>query len=502
MKQKSYTGPILILIGIVVIISFISERYYFRLDMTEGQQYSLSQATEDILESLDEPVTVTAYFTEDLAPNLAKVKRNFKDLLIEYNSLSGGNVVYKFINPNEDEKTENEAIQAGIRPILFNAREKDQVKQQKVYMGAKIMKGNNSEVIPFVDPGGSIEYSLSTAIKKLNVSKRPMIGFVQGQGEPPLEAFQQVLQELMVLYDVRPVYLSDTVRNLFDYKTLVVVAPVDSFAIEQLDLLSSYMNQGGHVFMGLNKVDGNFQTLQGVSVNTRLESWLSERGIIVEDGFVVDASCGTVGVQQQQGGFNMTTQVKFPYLPFVTNFNDHTVTKGLEQMVLQFASPIRYMGDSSRRYIPLATTSEKSGIQNLPVFFDVNKRWNETDFTDQHITVASILEGKPGEGNLLIISDGDFAVNGTGRRPRQLQPDNVSMMANGIDWLSDDTGLIGLRTKAVTSRPLDQLSEGKTLLLKWLNFLLPMVLVVIYGLIRVQRRRNQRVRRMEENYVR
>ncbi len=469
--------------------------------MTADKQYSLSQATEDILENLDEPVTVTAYFTEDLAPNLAKVKRNFKDLLVEYNSLSNGNVVYKFIDPSQDETTENEAVQAGIRPILFNAREKDQVKQQKVYMGAKIMKGNESEVLPFVDPDGSIEYALSTAIKKLSVSNRPMIGFVQGQGEPELGAFQQVLQELTVLYDVRPVWLSDTVRNLFDYKTLVVVAPVDSFAVHQLDLLDSYMAQGGHVFVAMNKVDGNFQTLQGVSINTRLESWLKDRGIVVEDGFVVDASCGTVGVQQQQGGFNMTTQVKFPYLPFVTNYNEHIITKGLEQMVLQFASPIRYEGDGSRIFTPLATTSEKSGVQTLPIFFEVNKRWNETDFNSKHITIAAILEGSTGEGNLVVISDGDFAVNGTGRRPRQLQPDNISMMANAIDWLSDDTGLIGLRTREVTSRPLDQISEGKTLFLKWLNFLLPLILVVVYGLIRLQMRRNQRVRRMEESYV-
>lgn len=501
MKKKSYTTPLILLIAIIAIISVISENYFFRIDMTAGKQYSLSEATEDILKNLDEPITITAYFTEELAPDLDKVKRNFKDLLIEYNSLSHGNVVYKFVNPNEDQKIENEAIQAGIRPVLFNAREKDQVKQQKVFMGAKIMKGTDSEVLPFIDPNGSIEYALSTAIKKLTVSNRPLIGFVQGQGEQPVEAFQQVLADLSVLYDVRPVTLSDTTRNLFKFKTLVVVAPVDSFAVHQLDLLDQYLSQGGNVFIAMNKVEGNFQTLQGEAINTGLEGWLQQRGIEVEEAFVVDASCGTVGVQQQNGAFNMTTQVKFPYLPFVNRFNEHIITKGLEQIVLQFASPIRYTGDTSRRFIPLAMSSEKSGVQQLPVFFDVNKRWNDGDFVQANNTLAAILEGKGTEGNIVVVSDGDFAVNGTGRRPRQLQPDNVSLMVNSIDWLSDDTGLIGLRTKEVTSRPLDQISEAKTLFLKWLNFLLPLILVIVYGLIRLQQRRNQRIKRMQEGYV-
>ncbi|MEA3477221.1 MAG: hypothetical protein U9R60_03515, partial [Bacteroidota bacterium] len=72
---------------------------------------------------------------------------------------------------------------------------------------------------------------------------------------------------------------------------------------------------------------------------------------------------------------------------------------------------------------------------------------------------------------------------------------------NSIDWLSDETGLIDLRTKEVTSRPLDQLSDGKTSFLKWLNFTLPILLIVVYGILRYQQRRRIRNKRMEEGYV-
>jgi hypothetical protein len=73
-------------------------------------------------------------------------------------------------------------------------------------------------------------------------------------------------------------------------------------------------------------------------------------------------------------------------------------------------------------------------------------------------------------------------------------------MVNSIDWMSDATGLIDLRTKGVQYRPIDELEDGTKSLLKYLNFLLPIILVMIYGLVRMQANRIRRIKRMEENY--
>ena len=102
---------------------------------------------------------------------------------------------------------------------------------------------------------------------------------------------------------------------------------------------------------------------------------------------------------------------------------------------------------------------------------------------------------------MVVIADGDFAINGSGQNARQQNADNVNLMVNSIDYLSDDTGLIDLRTKGVTSRPLDELEDGKKSFLKWFNFLLPILLIVIIGFIRSQQQRTLRYKRMEEGYV-
>ena len=167
MKSAKITTTIILITAIVLVVNLLSKRYNLRLDFTEDKQYTLSEATKDILKNLDEPVTVKAYFSENLPAHIAKTKDDFNDMLIEYSSISKGMVVYEFISPNEDQEIEKQAMQDGVQPIMINVREKDQVKQQKAFMGAVIELGEQKETIPFIQPGAAMEYSLSSSIKKL-----------------------------------------------------------------------------------------------------------------------------------------------------------------------------------------------------------------------------------------------------------------------------------------------------------------------------------------------
>ena len=164
---------------------------------------------------------------------------------------------------------------------------------------------------------------------------------------------------------------------------------------------------------------------------------------------------------------------------------------------------MNYVGDTSIQFTPIAFTSENSGVLNTPLMFDINKKWAQSDFQDGQQIVAGVLSGVNNNefSKIALVTNGDFAYNGIGQRPRMQQEDNISFMANMIDWLSDDTGLIELRTKTITSRPIAVMSDNKKLMLKWLNFLLPLILVMTYGLIRMQVNKNQRIKRMQEGYV-
>lgn len=501
MKNNSIIS-IALIAGIIILVNILSNRFFFRLDLTEGKQYTLSKATKDILRDLDAPITVTSYFSDNLPVDIVKIQQDFKEMLLEYATLSKGNLNYKFENPETDEEKQA-AAQNGVQPIMIQVREKDQVKNQQAFLGAVLQLGEQKEVIPLIQGGTGMEYSLSTSIKKLAVQEKPTIAFVSGHGEASLNELAQAYQSLSILYSIENVELNAPIPDRF--KAVAVIAPKDTLPPDHLANLDDYLQRGGKLLLAINAVNGDLQTAQGSASPTGIEGWLRTKGIEVESSFLIDAQCGQVTVQQQQGFFTMQTPVQFPYIPLISTFADHPISKGLEQVVMAFASPVRFLGDSSKVFTPIAFSSTQAGIQPAPTFFDIQKQWTAGDFPLNNVIVGGVLEGDFGggiPGKIVIYGDGDFGVSG---QQRQSQ-DNVSLLANSIDWLSDDTGLIELRTKAVATRPIAQeyLGEeanGKRSFLKYLNFGLPILLILIYGFIRYQRERNRRIKRMVESYL-
>ncbi|NJM17131.1 MAG: GldG family protein, partial [Bacteroidales bacterium] len=377
-SKQTILYTFLLVVGVLTLFNVLSNRFFFRLDLTEDNRFTLSNATKDILNELLEPVTVTAYFSQDLPPDIENLRRDFKDLLTEYSTLSKGGVVYEFINPNKDEKTENEAVQAGIFPLQINVREKDQLKMQKAFLGAVVQLGEEKEVIPVMQSSEGMEYALTTAIKKLVVVDKPLIGILQGHGEPALNQLQQVAAQLDILYQLEPVALNDSTYELSRFNTLAIVAPSDSIPPAQLDQLDRFLAEGGNLLVAINRVQAELSQQYGQPLTTGLEGWLSAKGINVNNNFVIDQNCGGITVQMQQGPFMINQQMQFPYFPIVTNFGDHPVTKGLEQVILQFASTINFSGDTSVSFVPIALTSSNAGTRAVAYLFDIQRQWQET----------------------------------------------------------------------------------------------------------------------------
>jgi ABC-type uncharacterized transport system involved in gliding motility auxiliary subunit len=113
--------------------------------------------------------------------------------------------------------------------------------------------------------------------------------------------------------------------------------------------------------------------LYGIPVSTGLETWLRQKGIEVVDNFVVDAKCGSVSVPQQFGAFTLQTNVSFPYVPVISTFAAHPITSGLETVMLEFASELKFSGDSSVKFMPLAFSSELSNTLQAPQMLSIEK---------------------------------------------------------------------------------------------------------------------------------
>lgn len=507
LTQSTRILRLLLYIAIFLALNLLASRSFFRLDFTADKRYTLSESTKDILESIDDPITVTAYFSDNLPAQLKVVEEDFKDLLSEYRTKSGNNVVYEFLDPADDEALQAEIGQAGVYPLQIQAREKDEITTVQAFAGAIIKAGNQQEVLPRVLQMSGLEYSLSAAIKKLSVTDKPKIGFIVGHGEPGLDKLVQAQQELANLYQVDTVSLSAGPAAWADYKTLVLLAPSSTIPPEELEQLDEFLASGGGLFVGINAVGGDLQAqAPWDKVTTGLETWLTQKGIMVEQAFVLDVNSAQINVQRRQGFFVVNQPVNFYYFPNIQTFEEHPVTTGIEQVMLQFASPITIVNtDSSVSIKPLMTTSEQSGKQAPPTYFNPEQQWTQADFSYGFQNVGVSVEGKMGGDvatKMVVIGDGDFPLNPSAQQPAPAN--NVNLLVNGIDWLTDDTGLIALRTKGVEARPLQKLTgeedANTRLIVKVFNFLLPLLIVVIFGIVRRQRSRTQALKWKAEDY--
>ena len=152
-----------------------------RADLTQGNIYSISEATRSYLQQLKEPLLIRGYFSAQTHPLLAPLVPRMQDLLQEY-SLAGGNRVHvEFVDPLEHPELEQEAGQKyGIQPVPFQTTSKYQASVINSYFDILIQYGDQFETLGFRDlievkvKGGdeldvelrNPEYDITRAIRK------------------------------------------------------------------------------------------------------------------------------------------------------------------------------------------------------------------------------------------------------------------------------------------------------------------------------------------------
>ena len=82
MKKKSLINYILLVTGALILLNILADRFFLRLDFTADKRYTLSDATKNILGSLKENITIPAYFSDELPPDFAQLKRDFQEEMV------------------------------------------------------------------------------------------------------------------------------------------------------------------------------------------------------------------------------------------------------------------------------------------------------------------------------------------------------------------------------------------------------------------------------------
>jgi len=179
MVDKKRSGrylKFLIYLIIVVLVNVAGITLFFRIDLTANKIYSISRASQKVVETLSEPLTIQVFFTRDLPAPYNNTERYLQDLLQEYAIYANKFFNFRFYDVSaeegetSDQTLENQKLanNYGIHPIQIQVVEKDEVKFQRAYMGLVMIHGDLIERIPTITSSEGLEYQLTTAIQKMN----------------------------------------------------------------------------------------------------------------------------------------------------------------------------------------------------------------------------------------------------------------------------------------------------------------------------------------------
>jgi gliding-associated putative ABC transporter substrate-binding component GldG len=507
----------LLVTGIVIVLNLFSLNVFRRLDLTEGRVFSLSKASKEAVQELDDRLIVKAYFSEDLPPPYNNQSRYLRDKLDEYKAYSGGRFQYEFIDPGSEEKLQREAQSYRIPPLQVNAVQEDKIEIKQVYMGLVMLYEDKSEVMPVIRHVHGLEYDLTAAIKRITSMELMTVGFLTGHEEPDLgEDLSNISGSLQRQYNVIPVDLSGGSTVPADMAVLVITAPQTPLSDWEQYAIDQYIMAGGKVAFLIDKIKADISTSTAEPLTLELDDWLKNYGISIQNNLVFDALNTPINITRRQGFITISNQVNYPFFPKVNTFNRaNAIVKDLENISLYFVSSLDTSAASAQglEIEPLAYSSEKSGMQrgrfdinpyqfmrampynlsNLPLAAAIRGTF-KSYFADKEIpqvegvsapTTEKLTESV--ENRLIVVGDGDFV-----RDDYRMNQSSVTFFLNIVDWLAQDEDLIAIRSKTITDRPLKELSSGSRKAVKYLNVLGTPLLVIIAGLVHWRMRRSRK----------
>jgi ABC-type uncharacterized transport system involved in gliding motility auxiliary subunit len=180
--KRQSAAAVFVLLAILFLSLNVFVSTVFRnaqVDLTENGLFTLSAGTRATLKTVDEPITIRFYYSEQQATNIQQIRvlaERVRDMLQVFEKLSGGKVSVEEINPQPYTEAEDEAQANGLTGVPTSTGE-------QLFFG--IAASNTIDghaVLSFIAPEREpyLEYDLISMIDRLNRESQPVLGLLMG----------------------------------------------------------------------------------------------------------------------------------------------------------------------------------------------------------------------------------------------------------------------------------------------------------------------------------
>ncbi|MCA0131680.1 gliding motility-associated ABC transporter substrate-binding protein GldG [Winogradskyella alexanderae] len=540
--KKTAINITVVILGLIL-VNVLSSKVYQRFDLTKDNRYTLSKTSVELVEELDAPIIIDMFLEGDFPSEFRLLRNETKQLLEEFNLISD-KILVNYINPIEDENTRQRNIEeltkSGLEPYINTDNSTGKVTQEIIFPWAFASYKDKTVKIPLLKRSitkslqeqitnsiQSLEYAFADGFSQLTKPKNKNIAVLKGNGQLNDLYIADFLKTVKPYYNLAQFTLDSvssnpqgTLDKLKLYDLIVVAKPSEAFSETEKLVLDQYILNGGKSLWLTESVIMDKDSLynatnSGVSIlrDLNLNDFFFKYGIRVNPSLVKDLFSAPIMLAIGEGSKAQLQPIQWQYSPLAKSNSSHPITKNLNLVKFDFASPIDTLKNNIKKTV-LLVSSPNSKLEGVPTeiaLSEVTQNPDVQSYSQGSQNLAVLLEGQftsvydkrilPFKVNnfqnvgkptkMVVISDGDVIKNKVVRnRPQELGFDEVTgkafgnkeFLLNTVNYLLDDTGLINIRAKEIGVAFLDsdKIGENKA---KWqlMNIVLPLVLLAAFG---------------------
>jgi len=419
-------GWIYILLALIA-INYLASQIHFRYDLTQEKRYTLSKPTKQLLQGLNDPVSIIVFMKGDMPAGFKKLSNSTEELLQEFQEWGKTNIQFRFQKPGEnldDTAKTNYLVyldSLGLSPtnVKVQASAGEAQEERLLYPGALITYQGRATAIDLLKGqsayGGTnslnnaealLEYKFANAIQKITTDSIPLIGYLVGNGQPlTYNVFDLIERTLKPNYRFDFVPIDNVNIIPLAFNAIVIVKPTDKFTDRQKLQIDQYIMNGGKVIWMIDNLYAEMDSLMrkqsdfiAFDRGLNLDDQLFRYGVRINKDLVQDLQSDKIPqVVGNYGGQPQIELVSWPYFPLLTAYNDHPIVKNLDNVLSIFPNSVDTIKSPGIKKTVLLSTSANSRTLSTPAVVSFNSLKTEEDmktFNRENIPVAVLLEGK------------------------------------------------------------------------------------------------------------
>ena len=412
-------ATLLLIVCLTILLAWLSVRYQTQMDWTQSGRHTLSHASQEVLDRMDEPVEITAYAREDAA-----LRKAVEKIVGRYQGLKT-DIHLKFINPDAvPDEVRNAGVSVNGEMLLRYQGRTEHVKT-------------------------GTEEEFTNALQRLARGSEHWLAFLEGHGErDPHGTARHDLrlwtsQLALRGFKIQPLNLA-TVQVIPDNtKILVIASPTVDLLPGEIALIVEYLLRGGNILWLSDP-----GSLHG------LEPLADQLNIEIPTGVVIDFSGSLVGIDDPSIVIN--TSSIYP---------QHAITKAFNLTTFfPTAASIKVKDETQWNKSSLLISGDHTWLKTGALEAEVEVEFNEDSDTPGPLDIGISLkrdiektvDNKPDEDSsgtqqrIIIIGDGDFLSNAYVGNSG-----NLDLGVRLINWLSNDDDFISIPIKTVNDAQLE-----------------------------------------------